>query len=32
MAATSIPIPAHWSVDSNRHWLSAPSTGSTQSP
>src|SRR5947208_7583575 len=22
MAATSIPIPAHWSVDSNRHWLS----------
>ena len=32
MAATNIPIAAYWRAASNRHWLSAPTNGSTQSP
>jgi len=32
MAATNIPIAAHWSVASNRHRHSAPTTGMAQSP
>jgi hypothetical protein len=32
MAATSIPIATHWSVDSDRYRNSAPTTGTAQSP